>query len=95
VRSRVRKRVRREVMQCQRDYGLAWYVPPPLSSLLPPTTNTFLLCNQIKMSKPGTTILPSAGSKEIKLLRVKYEIFKESVGIQRRWRESVREALGE
>jgi len=47
------------------------------------------------MSKPGTTILPSASEKELKLLKVKYEIFKECIELQRKWRKNVSEALGE
>ena len=50
---------------------------------------------QIRMSKPGTTILPSASEKELKLLKVKYDIFKECIELQRKWRKNVSEALGE
>lgn len=45
------------------------------------------------MSKPGTTIQPSASEKEQKLLKVKYEIFKECIDLQRKWRKNVSAAL--
>ncbi|GAA5977946.1 hypothetical protein JCM5350_006276 [Sporobolomyces pararoseus] len=51
--------------------------------------------NMIRMSKPGTTILPSASEKELKLLQVKYDIFKECIELQRKWRKNVSDALGE
>ncbi|GAA5904552.1 FGGY-family carbohydrate kinase [Sporobolomyces salmoneus] len=51
--------------------------------------------NMIRMSKPGTTIHPSASEKELKLLKVKYEIFKECIELQRKWRKNVSDALGE
>ncbi|GAA5941733.1 FGGY-family carbohydrate kinase [Sporobolomyces koalae] len=51
--------------------------------------------NMIRMSKPGTTIKPSASEKELKLLKVKYDIFKECIELQRKWRKNVSEALGE
>lgn len=47
------------------------------------------------MSRPGTTVLPSASPAELRLLAVKYDIFKECIDIQRKWRKQVREALGE
>lgn len=47
------------------------------------------------MSKPGTTITPSASPRELKLLEVKYAIFKECITLQRKWRKSVTEALEE
>lgn len=47
------------------------------------------------MSRPGTTVKPSASEKELKLLQVKYDIFRECIDIQRRWRSKVREALDE
>lgn len=45
------------------------------------------------MSKPGTTIHPSASARELKLLDVKYDIFKECIALQRKWRSRVTEAL--
>lgn len=48
---------------------------------------------QIEMSRPGTTVLPTAGEKEKKLLAVKYKVFKECIDIQRGWRKEVSEAL--
>lgn len=50
---------------------------------------------QIRMSRPGTTVKPSASEQELKLLQVKYDIFRECIEIQRRWRAKVRDALGE
>ena len=50
---------------------------------------------QIRMSRPGTTVKPSASEQELKLLQVKYDIFRECIDIQRRWRAKVRDALGE
>lgn len=47
------------------------------------------------MSRPGSTVKPSASEKELKLLQVKYDIFRECIDIQRRWRAMVREALDE
>jgi hypothetical protein len=47
------------------------------------------------MSRPGTTVHPSASAAELKLLEVKYDIFKECIDLQRKWRKRVREALGE
>ncbi|GAA5935503.1 hypothetical protein JCM1841_003912 [Sporobolomyces salmonicolor] len=49
--------------------------------------------NMIKMSRPGSTIRPSASEKELKLLKVKYDIFKECIDLQRKWRKNVSEAL--
>ncbi|KWU47633.1 Pentulose kinase [Rhodotorula sp. JG-1b] len=49
----------------------------------------------IRMSRPGTTVKPSASEQELKLLQVKYDIFRECIDIQRRWRAKVRDALGE
>lgn len=45
------------------------------------------------MSKSGTTIQPSASKKELKLLEVKYDIFKEMIVLQRKWKKNVAEAL--
>ncbi|KAM0789063.1 hypothetical protein ACM66B_003126 [Microbotryomycetes sp. NB124-2] len=49
----------------------------------------------VQMSKPGTTVKPSASEKELKLLKVKYETFLECIELQRKWRRQVSEALGE
>ncbi|POY73768.1 hypothetical protein BMF94_3306 [Rhodotorula taiwanensis] len=51
--------------------------------------------SMVRMSRPGTTVKPSASEKELKLLQVKYDIFRECIDIQRRWRSKVREALDE
>lgn len=45
------------------------------------------------MSKPGSTVMPQASEKEKKLLKVKYDVFRECIDIQKRWRKNVREAL--
>ncbi|KAI5475847.1 protein of carbohydrate kinase, FGGY type family [Pseudohyphozyma bogoriensis] len=47
----------------------------------------------LEMSKPGTTVAPSASEKELKLLKVKYEVFKECIELQRKWRKNVDQAL--
>ncbi|GAA5977753.1 hypothetical protein JCM11641_001398 [Rhodosporidiobolus odoratus] len=39
-----------------------------------------------RMSRPGTTVRPSASEAELKLLAVKYDIFKECIDLQRKWR---------
>ncbi|KAK4698513.1 D-ribulokinase, partial [Phenoliferia sp. Uapishka_3] len=49
----------------------------------------------LDMSKPGTTVMPSASPRELKLLAVKYSIFKECITLQRKWRKDVAEALAE
>ncbi|BGP15357.1 hypothetical protein JCM10213_001451 [Rhodosporidiobolus nylandii] len=49
----------------------------------------------IRMSRPGTTVRPAASEAELKLLAVKYDVFKECIDLQRKWRARVREALGE
>lgn len=47
------------------------------------------------MTPAGKRIVPSAGEKEMRLLDVKYKIFRESIDVQKRWREMVKEACGE
>ncbi|GAA6032037.1 hypothetical protein JCM8097_003398 [Rhodosporidiobolus ruineniae] len=49
----------------------------------------------VRMSRPGTTVHPGASDAELKLLGAKYEIFKEMITLQRKWRSQVRQALGE
>ncbi|TNY19474.1 hypothetical protein DMC30DRAFT_353846 [Rhodotorula diobovata] len=49
----------------------------------------------IQMSRPGTTVRPSASAQELKLLEAKYKIFRDMIDTQRKWRNEVREALGE
>lgn len=46
-----------------------------------------------RMSRPGSTILPKAGEKEKKLLEVKWDIFRQLIEQQRKWRKDVEEAL--
>lgn len=45
------------------------------------------------MSKPGTTVQPSASKKELGLLEVKYGVFKECIDLQRKWRKNAAVAL--
>lgn len=45
------------------------------------------------MSKPGKTVRQSATEKEKKLLQVKYNVFQESIELQRKIRKQVEEAL--
>lgn len=45
------------------------------------------------MSKPGKTVRPSASEKEKRLLQVKYNVFQESIALQKRIRKEVKEAL--
>jgi hypothetical protein len=47
------------------------------------------------MSRPGTTVLPKASDREKRLLDVKYDVFKECIELQRKWRSRVSEALAE
>ncbi|KAF4601895.1 hypothetical protein EYR40_005095 [Pleurotus pulmonarius] len=43
----------------------------------------------VEMTPPGTRILPSATPRVKKLLQVKYDIFLESIDIQKRWRKAI------
>ncbi|SCV70637.1 BQ2448_3399 [Microbotryum intermedium] len=47
----------------------------------------------VRMSKPGTTVNPSASDQELRLLKVKYKIFKECIVLQRKWRAATAEAM--
>jgi hypothetical protein len=44
------------------------------------------------MTPPGTLVVPSASPKEKKLLAAKYKIFRETIDIQKRWRQEMEEA---
>jgi hypothetical protein len=44
------------------------------------------------MTQDGSLVLPSASPAEQKLLDAKYKIFRESIDIQRRWRDEIRVA---
>jgi len=46
----------------------------------------------VGMTPPGTVIAPSATAKETKLLEAKYKIFRETIEIQRRWRQEMADA---
>lgn len=46
-----------------------------------------------RMSRPGSTVLPTAGEREKKLLDVKYKIFHGMIEQQRAYRKQVEEAL--
>ena len=55
-----------------------------------------LFCSfQVDMTPAGKRIAPGAGEQEMRLLDVKYKIFRESIDVQRRWRAMVDEAYGE
>ena len=45
------------------------------------------------MTPAGTRVVPRASSKQKKLLEAKYRIFMDSIGIQKRWRKEMEEAL--
>jgi ribulose kinase len=49
------------------------------------------LC-QVQMTPTGTVVRPGTSSREKKLLEAKYKIFRESIEIQKRWREEIEEA---
>ncbi|KAF7330797.1 Pentulose kinase [Mycena venus] len=46
----------------------------------------------VEMTPPGTLVAPAASPKEKKLLAAKYKIFRESIEIQKRWRQEMEEA---
>ncbi|TDL29142.1 Pentulose kinase [Rickenella mellea] len=48
----------------------------------------------VEMTSPGTLIAPAASPKEKRLLEVKYKIFRESIEIQKRWRDEIEAACG-
>ena len=41
------------------------------------------------MTPPGTLISPSASEKERRILEIKFDIFLESIEIQKRWRSRI------
>jgi FGGY-family pentulose kinase len=45
------------------------------------------------MTKPGTLVFPSKDPKRKQLLDAKYDVFREAIVTQRRWREMVQKAL--
>jgi hypothetical protein len=45
------------------------------------------------MTPPGTLVAPAAPPKVKKLLNAKYNIFRETIDIQKRWREQIEEAM--
>jgi hypothetical protein len=45
------------------------------------------------MTPPGTLITPGVSGKEKKLLEAKYKIFRESIEVQKRWRQEIEDAL--
>lgn len=47
---------------------------------------------QVEMTPSGTLIKPSASPKEKKLLEAKYKIFRESIDVQKRWRQEMDDA---
>lgn len=46
------------------------------------------------MTPAGKRIVPEAGKKEMALFDVKYQIYKESIDVQRRWRKMVDDVAG-
>lgn len=46
----------------------------------------------VEMTPQGTAIAPCASAKEKKLLEAKYKIFRESIDIQKRWRQEMDDA---
>lgn len=44
------------------------------------------------MTPAGTLVAPGASSKVKKLLDAKYKIFRETIDIQKRWRQEIEEA---
>lgn len=44
------------------------------------------------MTQPASLVLPSASPREAALLDVKYQIFRESIDLQRKWRSMVSDA---
>ncbi|KAH8074935.1 hypothetical protein BXZ70DRAFT_1056364 [Cristinia sonorae] len=53
---------------------------------------TKLWSTMVEMTPSGTIITPSASVKEAKLLEAKYKIFRESIEIQKRWRQEIEAA---
>jgi len=45
------------------------------------------------MTPAGTLIVPEVTRREKKILEAKYEIYRESIQIQQRWRREIEEAL--
>lgn len=45
------------------------------------------------MTPPGTLVAPAASSRVKKLLDAKYKIFRETIDIQKRWRQQIEEAM--
>lgn len=50
---------------------------------------TALAVPQMDMTPAGKAVVPSATEYEKRLLDVKYRIFRESIDIQRRWRNMI------
>jgi hypothetical protein len=47
---------------------------------------------QVEMTPAGTLVAPGASPKVKKLLDAKYKIFRETIDIQKRWRQEIEEA---
>lgn len=47
---------------------------------------------QVDMTPTGALVAPAASPKEKRLLEAKYKIFRESIEIQKRWRQEMEEA---
>jgi glycerol kinase len=50
---------------------------------------------QTEMTPPARVVSPSASPREKKLLEAKYQIFRESIEIQKRWRVQMEQAASE
>jgi hypothetical protein len=48
---------------------------------------------KVEMTPAGTLIVPKVTRREKKILDAKYEIFRESIEIQQRWRREIENAL--
>jgi hypothetical protein len=48
---------------------------------------------QVEMTPTGTLVTPGASPRERRLLQAKYDIFQETIGVQKRWRKKINDAL--
>lgn len=49
---------------------------------------------QVEMTPPGSMIRSTASAKEKRILDAKYKIFRETIEIQRKWRQEIDSAAG-
>jgi hypothetical protein len=45
------------------------------------------------MTPTGTVVAPDASPRERRLLQAKYDIFQETIAMQKRWRKKIDDAL--